>query len=78
MKSDYPMGPNLVMTLPKPSNGRDRSPTLDSEDYSVPNTPIYAKKKIAKRAKNVPPLASAETLTPSLMSSCYGSIDSVV
>ncbi|GFX72484.1 hypothetical protein TNCV_4060811 [Trichonephila clavipes] len=30
-----------------------------------------------RRAKNLPPLASAETLTPSLISS-YGSIDSVV
>ncbi|XP_054713187.1 uncharacterized protein LOC129222678 [Uloborus diversus] len=77
LKSDYPMGPYLIMTLPKSTNGRMRSGTLES-DYSMPNTPLHIKKKAARRAKNLPPLASAETLTPSLMSSCYGSIDSVV
>ncbi|GBM32562.1 hypothetical protein AVEN_187115-1 [Araneus ventricosus] len=78
VKSDFPMGPYLVMTLPKTHNHRDRSGTIDSEDCSAPNTPRYMKRKSLRRAKNLPPLASAETLTPSLISSSYGSIDSVV
>ncbi|KAF8766899.1 hypothetical protein HNY73_019919 [Argiope bruennichi] len=77
VKSDFPMGPYLVMTLPKTHNHRDRTGTIDSEDCSAPNTPRYMKRKSLRRAKNLPPLASAETLTPSLISS-YGSIDSVV
>ncbi|KAG8199806.1 hypothetical protein JTE90_000898 [Oedothorax gibbosus] len=77
-KSDFPMGPNLVMTLPKnTTGGSTRRGTLDS-DCSAPNTPRYTKRKSLRRAKNLPPLASMETLTPSLVSSCYGSIDSVV
>ncbi|XP_015928906.1 uncharacterized protein [Parasteatoda tepidariorum] len=55
-KSDYPMGPYLIMTLP------------------TPDTP---KHHFKRKAKNEPPLASVETLTPSLASSTY-SIDSVV
>lgn len=77
-KSDYPMGPYLVLTLPRTNNYRGRSGTMESESSSTTNTPRHSRQKSLRRSKNLPPLASAETLTPSLLSSCYGSIDSVV
>lgn len=44
-KSDFPMGPYLVMTLPRTNNFRSRSGTLDSTSSSNPNTPKQTKKK---------------------------------
>lgn len=77
MKSDYPMGPLLIMTLPKSRESRSRraSGACNESTSSTPNNSNY--RKMGPYRKNLPPLASEETLSPSLWSSSTG-IDSVI
>lgn len=78
-KTDFPMGPHLVLTLPRTLRDKNNQAMCpnDHANKSVPSTPGSGRLKNPRRNKNVPPLASEETLSPSLQSS-YLSIDSVV
>ncbi|XP_022256608.1 uncharacterized protein LOC111089095 [Limulus polyphemus] len=76
LKSDYPMGPLLIMTLPRTKCLPSSHPLGDAAVESTPDIDrkIYPLKPCNK---NLPPLASAETLSPSLTSSVV-SIDTAI
>ncbi|XP_076324869.1 uncharacterized protein LOC143232834 [Tachypleus tridentatus] len=67
LKSDYPMGPLLILTLPK---NKRTSLSQSLSDNIVESTPEISGKKssINPRKSNLPPLASTETLSPSVVS----------
>ncbi|XP_022253838.1 uncharacterized protein LOC111088330 [Limulus polyphemus] len=67
LKSDYPMGPLLIMTLPR---NKPTSLSQSLDDSIVESTPDISGEKspINPRKKNLPPLASTETLSPSVVS----------
>lgn len=75
LKTDYPMGPFLIMTLPRSREDRRGSCPYEESANSTPS--ISCHRKLNMNRKNVPPLASAETLTPSLLSASTG-FDSVI
>ncbi|XP_013772831.1 uncharacterized protein LOC106457929 [Limulus polyphemus] len=76
LKSDYPMGPLLIMTLPRTKCSSPSRPVNDAEEESSPN--ISGKMyPLNLRNKNLPPLASVETLSPSLTSSVV-SLDTAI
>ncbi|XP_067121982.1 uncharacterized protein [Centruroides vittatus] len=70
-KSDYPMGPLVVLTLPTTASPEPSDAASTGPRDGTASTPDL----LGRSHKNKPPLASAETLTPSLLSS-RGSVDS--
>lgn len=76
LKSDYPMGPLLIMTLPRT---KSYSPAHRVNDIEEESSPDISEKTypLKLRNKNLPPLASVETLSPSVTSSVV-SLDTAI